>query len=105
MAGAGHAKAVGKPIAVCVQASAGLHKRKTNRGETLQARKHKIAYPVLERWMVENRFTPRMLAQEIGKHKQTVLNWLYGFNYPKLPDVWALVKLTDIPFEELFKEK
>lgn len=74
-------------------------------GDTLQARKHKIAYPALERWMVENRFTPRMLAQEIGKHKQTVLNWLYGFNYPKLPDVWALVKLTDIPFEELFKEK
>ena len=55
--------------------------------------------------MVENRFTPRMLAQEIGKQKQTVLNWLYGFNYPKLPDVWALVKLTDIPFEELFREK
>lgn len=55
--------------------------------------------------MVENRFTPRMIAQEVGKHKQTVLNWLYGVNYPKLPDVWALVKLTDIPFEQLFREK
>ena len=74
-------------------------------GDTLQARKYKIAYPVLERWMVENRFTPRMIAQEVGKHKQTVLNWLYGVNYPKLPDVWALVKLTDIPFEQLFREK
>lgn len=55
--------------------------------------------------MVENRFTPRMLAQEIGKHKQTVLNWLYGMNYPKLPEIRAMIKLTDIPFEELFKEK
>lgn len=105
MAGAGHAKAVREPIAVCVKDAAGLLKREENRGDTLQARKYKIAYPVLERWMVENRFTPRMIAQEIGKHKQTVLNWLYGINYPKLPDVWALVKLTDIPFEELFREK
>lgn len=105
MAGTGHAKAVREPIAVCVKDAAGLHGGEENRGDTLQARKYKIAYPVLERWMVENRFTPRMIAQEIGKHKQTVLNWLYGVNYPKLPDVWALVKLTDIPFEELFKEK
>ena len=105
MAGAGHAATVSEPIAVCVQDAAGLHGGEKNRGDTLQARKYKIAYPVLERWMVENRFTPRMIAQEIGKHKQTVLNWLYGVNYPKLPDVWALVKLTDIPFEQLFREK
>ena len=105
MAGARHAKAVREPIAVCVKDAAGLHCGEENRGDTLQARKYKIAYPVLERWMVENRFTPRMIAQEIGKHKQTVLNWLYGVNYPKLPDVWALVKLTDIPFEQLFREK
>ena len=105
MAGTGHAKAVREPIAVCVKDAAGLHGGEENRGDTLQARKYKIAYPVLERWMVENRFTPRMIAQEIGKHKQTVLNWLYGVNYPKLPDVWALVKLTDIPFEQLFREK
>ena len=107
MAGARHAKAVREPIAVCVQASAGLHKRKTNRGDTvaISQTKYRIIFPALEKWMVENRFSIAEVARLLNRTPDTVSAWLYGDHEPKLSGVWAMVKLTDIPFEELFREK
>ena len=55
--------------------------------------------------MVENRFSIAEVARLLNRTPDTVSAWLYGDHEPKLSSVWALVKLTDIPFEELFREK
>ena len=107
MAGTRHAKAVREPIAVCVKDAAGLHGGEENRGDTvaISQTKYRIIFPALEKWMVENRFSIAEVARLLNRTPDTVSAWLYGDHQPKLSGVWAMVKLTDIPFEELFKEK
>ena len=105
MAGAGHAKAVREPIAVCVQDAAGLHGGEENRGDVVYPTTYKCVYPEIERWMRKNHISIRKLSYLLGVWPGRLSNWLYGITDPRVADIWALISLTNIPFEQLFAKK
>ena len=55
--------------------------------------------------MRKNHISIRKLSYLLGVWPGRLSNWLYGITDPRVADIWALISLTNIPFEQLFAKK
>lgn len=64
----------------------------------------KKMYPILRGKMAELGYTYKALAKEIGISETTFANKIHGRSPWFLDEIMAIIKIMDVPFEELFRK-
>lgn len=76
-------------------------------GETPKGKKvfSKIVFPKVSEFMKDNKMTIKSISHHMGLKSSTVTGYLYGKTSPSKSFIDSMVKLTDIPYEDLFSKE